>query len=75
MALTANEQVIFDAVPETGSVNYRDLYTSLITSGNQRVLREFHAMRRAGKIVATNVRDEETGQVETFISRPVAAEE
>lgn len=61
MAVPVNQakQALIDALPETGEVNYVDLYNNLMTSGNRSAVRQFHEMRRNGEIDVRTVKKED----------------
>lgn len=48
--MTPKQQELFDALPASGTITYRELHTQLTQSGRGALLREFHVMRRKGMI-------------------------
>ena len=72
MALSAEKQTLFDAVPVTGEIEYGELRKALINADQQRHLAQFHDMRRAGELAIRLEPDAEAGTLKMFVSRPVS---
>jgi hypothetical protein len=72
MALSAEKQKLFDALPVTGEVDYNSLRGQLITAGEKKALGTFHEMRRKGELSVRLEKNAETGELAMFVSRPVS---
>jgi hypothetical protein len=68
--LTKDKQVLFDAVPVTGTVSYKDLSNALLVAGNKTAIRQFHDMRRAGEIVVSFQPNPDGKGRLMFVARP-----
>jgi hypothetical protein len=62
------KQVVLNALPASGEVEYEEFYNSLQAAGERVAVRNFHNLRKAGDVVARV--DPTTGKL--YVSRPSA---
>lgn len=63
-------QVINDALPASGDVPYDQLYEQIRVAGNVEAMRQFHRLRRAGKLA---IRTERTSEgLKMYVGRQSA---
>ncbi len=67
MATIDEKGQLFDAVPATGEMAYDTLVSQLRGSGQGKLLRHFHDMRRKGELVARL--DTSSGMARLYVSR------
>lgn len=65
------QQKLYDFVPATGEVPYQELYDAVQATADRKVIKEFHAMRRAGLLTVRL--DNSVKPTALFVSRPEGA--